>query len=49
MANLIGNEGNFQYGNVSLSGYNKNSKEILNNLYQNINQELGDVLHSISI
>ena len=23
---LIGNEGNFQYGNASLSGYNKNSK-----------------------
>ena len=46
---LIGNEGNFQYGNASLSGYNKNSKEILNNLYQNINQEpIGDVLHSIS-
>ena len=46
---LIGNEGNFQYGNASLSGYNKNSKVILNNLYQNINQEpIGDVLHSIS-
>ncbi len=46
---LIGNEGNFQYGNASLSGYNKNSKEIINNLYQNINQEpIGDVLHNIS-
>ena len=47
---LIGNEGNFQYGNASLSSYNKNSKEIVNNLYRNINQEpIGDVLHSISI
>ena len=46
---LIGNEGNFQYGNASLSGYNKNTKEVVNNLYQNINQEpIGDVLHSIS-
>lgn len=46
---LIGNEGNFQYGNSSLSSYNKNSGEISSNIYQNINQSpLGDVLHSIS-
>jgi YVTN family beta-propeller protein len=46
---LIGNEGNFQYGNSSLSSYNKNSGEISSNIYQSINQSLlGDVLHSIS-
>ncbi len=46
---LIGNEGNFQYGNSSLSSYNKNSGETSSNIYQNINQSLlGDVLHSIS-
>ena len=46
---LIGNEGNFQSGNSSLSSYNKNSGETSSNIYQNINQSLlGDVLHSIS-
>ena len=46
---IIGNEGNFQYGNSSLSSYNKNSGETSSNIYQNINQSLlGDVLHSIS-
>ncbi len=46
---LIGNEGNFQYGNSSISSYNKNTQEIAANIYQNINQSpLGDVLHSIS-
>ena len=46
---LIGNEGNFQYGNSSLSSYNKNSGETSSNIYQNVNQSLlGDVLHSIS-
>ena len=46
---LIGNEGNFQYGNSSISSYNKNNQEIATNIYQNINQSpLGDVLHSIS-
>ena len=46
---LIGNEGNFQYGNSSISSYNKNTQEIATNIYQNINQSpLGDVLHSIS-
>ncbi|MDG1238243.1 MAG: hypothetical protein P8N69_05000 [Flavobacteriales bacterium] len=45
---LIGNEGNFQNGNASLSSYNENSKQVLNNIYQSINQEpIGDVLHSI--
>ena len=46
---LIGNEGNFQFGNSSLSLFNKNSGETSSNIYQNINQSLlGDVLHSIS-
>ena len=46
---LIGNEGNFQYGNSSISSYNKNTQEIASNIYQNINQTpIGDVLHSIS-
>ena len=46
---IIGNEGNFQFGNSSLSSYNKNSGETSSNIYQNINQSLlGDVLHSIS-
>ena len=45
---LIGNEGNFQNGNASISSYNENSKQVLNNIYQSINQEpIGDVLHSI--
>lgn len=46
---VVGNEGNFGFGNASLSIYNKNSSEISNNVYQNLNQSLlGDVLHSIS-
>ena len=45
---LIGNEGNFQNGNASLSSYNENSKQVLNNIYQSINQEpIGDVLHRL--
>ena len=46
---IIGNEGNFGSGNSSLSIYNKNSGEISNNIYQDLNQSLlGDVLHSIN-
>ena len=45
---LIGNEGNFQNGNASLSSYNINTQQTTYNIYQAINQELiGDVLHSI--
>ena len=45
---LIGNEGNFQNGNASLSSYNINTQQTTSNIYQAINQELiGDVLHSI--
>ena len=45
---LIGNEGNFQNGNASLSSYNINTQQTTNNIYQAINQEvIGDVLHSI--
>lgn len=46
---LIGNEGNFQYGNASLSSYNKNSGEVNLGIFQSLNQSsLGDVLHSMS-
>jgi hypothetical protein len=46
---LIGNEGNFQYGNASLSSYNKNSGEVDFSIYQGLNQSsLGDVLQSMS-
>ena len=45
---LIGNEGNFQNGNASLSSYNINTQQTTRNIYQEINQEvIGDVLHSI--
>ena len=45
---LIGNEGNFQYGNASLSSYNKITNETNHGIYENINQSnLGDVLHNI--
>ena len=45
---LIGNEGNFQYGNASLSIYNKETNEINNGVYESLNQaNLGDVLHSM--
>ena len=45
---LIGNEGNFQYGNASLSIYNKETNEVNNGVYQSLNQSnLGDVLHSM--
>jgi YVTN family beta-propeller protein len=46
---LIGNEGNFQYGNASLSSFNKTTGETNYNIYQELNDsQLGDVLHSIS-
>ena len=46
---LIGNEGNFQYGNSSISTYNKYSLETSSEVYQSVNQaSIGDVLHSIN-
>ena len=46
---LIGCEGNFQYGNASLSVLNTSEKTISNNVFQAQNQEtIGDVLQSIS-
>ena len=46
---LVGNEGNFQYGNASLSTFNKLTNETNHDVYKNINQlQLGDVLHDIS-
>ena len=46
---LVGNEGNFQYGNASLSTFNKLTSETNHDVFKNINQlQLGDVLHDIS-
>ncbi len=46
---LIGCEGNFGWGNASLSLYQPQSKTVSNQLFQNVNGfGLGDVLHSIS-
>ncbi|GAB4374700.1 MAG: YncE family protein [Salibacteraceae bacterium] len=45
---FLGNEGNFQYGNASLSTFDPVSKTIRNNVFKNVNnQPLGDVLQSI--
>lgn len=46
---VIGNEGNFQWGNGSLSVYDPNSKSISNNVYKTLNNlPLGDVVQSIN-
>ena len=45
---FIGSEGNFQFGNSSLSYYDYSSDEVSNDVYQNANSSvLGDVLQSI--
>lgn len=45
---FIGSEGNFQFGNASLSYYNSNDSSIVNNIYKKANNsDLGDVLQSI--
>lgn len=47
---FITNEGNFQYGNASLSFYDPSSKAIENEVFHRINQmKLGDVAQSMSI
>ncbi|MFT6747540.1 MAG: hypothetical protein ACJAZ2_001893, partial [Glaciecola sp.] len=44
----IGSEGNFQFGNASLSYYDINSNEISPKVYENANgSKVGDVLQSI--
>lgn len=45
---FILNEGGFTYGNASLSFYNEQNGEIVNNVFQLVNNfALGDVCHSI--
>jgi YVTN family beta-propeller protein len=47
---LIANEGNFQFGNASLSYYNPSNDSIVKDVFQPANgRPLGDVLQSISI
>ena len=47
---IITNEGNFQFGNASISLYDKNTDSIFNNVYSSINSEsLGDVCQSMHI
>ncbi len=46
----ICNEGNFMYGNASLSLYNKEEKKVYNQIFYNTNNvPLGDVLQSMNI
>lgn len=46
----IGCEGNFMYGNASLSFYDKNEKKVYNQIFYNTNNfPIGDVLQSVKI
>ena len=47
---LIANEGNFQWGNATVSFYDSENDTILEKVFQGVNQRpLGDVLQSINI
>lgn len=47
---LISNEGNYMYGNASLSYYNKSTREIINDVFYRQNAlPVGDVLQSVAI
>lgn len=47
---FICNEGNFTFGNASLSFYNTDSNTVLNQVFQQVNGfPLGDVAHSMAI
>ena len=47
---LISNEGNFQWGNASVSYYDTQNKELIESVFQKVNNRpLGDVLQSITV
>jgi len=47
---LIANEGNFQWGNASVSFYDAENDTILHEVFQGVNQRpLGDVLQSVTL
>lgn len=47
---LVSNEGNFMYGNASLSLYNKETKEVINDVFYKQNGvPLGDVAQSLQV